>query len=60
MHILDIEDDKKLKNQSKEELLMGDYETSGKGHGLLSPTTLFLILILLLTGTLGGKRHYNE
>ena len=49
-----------IKNQPKEELLMGDYETSGKGRGLLSPTTLFLILILLLTGTLGGKRHFNE
>ena len=34
---------------------MGDYESSQ--YGVSSPETLFLILILLLTGTLGGRRR---
>ena len=41
---------------------MGDY--SSEGVGVSSPETLFLILILLLTGTLGGgrrrKRPYDD
>ena len=41
---------------------MADYETEDFGVGFLSPATLFLILILLMTGTLGGgrRRKYSE
>ena len=35
---------------------MGDYE-SESGRGIASPETLFLILILLLSGTFGGPRR---
>ena len=37
---------------------MGDFGLEGSGY--LSPETLFLILILLLTGTLGGGSRIRK
>ena len=37
---------------------MADYE--GEHVGIVSPTTLFLILLLLLLGTFGRKGRFYE
>ena len=37
---------------------MGDYDA--EHAGIASPETMFLILILLLLGTFGGKRRYDS